>query len=61
MELLVLMLLYNNLKITNLLNNPIPILKELINGIGGGLTNTIGKFIVGYSPYVFYVYKQVYG
>lgn len=52
---------YNNSKITNLLKQPDPNFKGIdVSGIGGGLTNTIGKFIVGYSPYVFYVYKQVY-
>lgn len=52
---------YNQSKITNLLKQPDPNFKGIdVSGIGGGLTNTIGKFIVGYSPYVFYVYKQVY-
>ncbi len=52
---------YNRSEITNLLKQPDPNFKGIdVSGIGGGLTNTIGKFIVGYSPYVFYVYKQVY-
>lgn len=52
---------YNNSKITNLLKQPDPNFQGIdVSGIGGGLTNTIGKFTVGYSPYVFYVYKQVY-
>jgi len=52
---------YNNSKITNLLKQPDPTFKGIdVSGIGGGLTNYIGKYIVGYSPYVFYVYKQVY-
>jgi TonB-dependent starch-binding outer membrane protein SusC len=52
---------YNQSKITNLLKQPDPNFKGIdVSGIGGGLTNTIGKYIVGYSPYVFYVYKQVY-
>jgi TonB-dependent starch-binding outer membrane protein SusC len=52
---------YNNSKIINLLKQPDPNFQGIdVSGIGGGLTNTIGKFTVGYSPYVFYVYKQVY-
>ena len=52
---------YNNSKITNLLKQPDPNFKGIdVSGIGGGLTNYIGKFIVGSSPYVFNVYKQVY-
>ena len=52
---------YNNSKITNLLKQPDPNFKGIdVSSIGGGLTNYIGKFIVGYSPYVFNVYKQVY-
>ena len=52
---------YNNSKITNLLKQPDPNFKGIdVSAIGGGLNNTIGKYIVGYSPYVFYVYKQVY-
>ena len=52
---------YNNSKITNLLKQPDPNFKGIdVSGIGGGLTNYIGKFAVGYSPFVFNVYKQVY-
>jgi TonB-dependent starch-binding outer membrane protein SusC len=52
---------YNQSEITNLLKQEDPNFQGIdVSGIGGGLTNTIGKFKVGYSPYVFYVYKQVY-
>ena len=52
---------YNNTKITNLLKQPDPNFKGIdVSNVGGGLTNTIGKYIVGYSPFVFNVYKQVY-
>ncbi len=52
---------YNQSEITNLLKQPDPNFQGIdVSGIGGGLTNTIGKYIVGYSPYVFFVYKQVY-
>jgi TonB-dependent starch-binding outer membrane protein SusC len=52
---------YNTTKITNLLKNPDPNFKGLdVSGIGGGTGNTIGKFTVGYAPYSFFVYKQIY-
>ncbi|MEO6537365.1 MAG: SusC/RagA family TonB-linked outer membrane protein [Ferruginibacter sp.] len=52
---------YNNTKITNLLKQPDPNFKGIdVSSIGGGLTNYIGKYAVGYSPFVFNVYKQVY-
>ena len=52
---------YNQSKITNLLKQPDPNFKGIdVSGIGGGLTNYIGKYVVGYSPFVFNVYKQVY-
>ena len=52
---------YNKSKITNLLKQPDPNFKGIdVNGVGGGLVNTIGKYAVGYAPNVFYVYKQVY-
>ena len=52
---------YNQSKITNLLKQPDPNFKGIdVSNVGGGLTNTIGKYIVGYSPFVFNVYKQVY-
>lgn len=52
---------YNETKITNLLRNQDPSFKGInVSGISGGTGNTIGKFEVGYSPYTFFVYKQVY-
>jgi TonB-dependent starch-binding outer membrane protein SusC len=52
---------YNQSEITNLLKQQDPNFQGIdVSNIGGGLTNSIGKFKVGYSPYVFYVYKQVY-
>jgi TonB-dependent starch-binding outer membrane protein SusC len=52
---------YNQSKITNLLKRPDPNFKGIdVSNVGGGLSNTIGKFTVGYSPFVFNVYKQVY-
>ena len=52
---------YNKSKITNLLKQPDPNFKGIdVSGISGGTGNNIGKFIVGYAPYSFYVYKQVY-
>ncbi|HWB24110.1 MAG TPA: SusC/RagA family TonB-linked outer membrane protein [Chitinophagaceae bacterium] len=52
---------YNESKITNLLKNPDPNFKGVdVSPVGGGLSNYVGKFIVGYAPYTFYVYKQVY-
>lgn len=52
---------YNNSKITNLLKQPDPNFKGIDqSNVDGGLTNTIGKYIVGYSPFVFNVFKQVY-
>ncbi|WP_439882560.1 SusC/RagA family TonB-linked outer membrane protein [Pontibacter sp. MBLB2868] len=32
-----------------------------VGGFNGGVGNTIQKFKVGYAPYAFFVYKQVYG
>jgi len=52
---------YNKSEITNLLKNPDANFKGIdVSAVGGGLTNYVGKFIVGYAPYTFYVYKQVY-
>ncbi|MCO6461585.1 MAG: SusC/RagA family TonB-linked outer membrane protein [Saprospiraceae bacterium] len=51
----------NQSKITNLLRNQDPSFKGInVSGIAGGTGNTIGKFEVGYTPYTFFVYKQVY-
>lgn len=52
---------YNKTKITNLLKQSDPNFKGIdVSGIGGGTGNNIGKFAVGYAPYIFNVYKQVY-
>ncbi|HMC84629.1 MAG TPA: hypothetical protein VKI61_03855, partial [Chitinophagaceae bacterium] len=45
----------------NLLKQPDPNFKGIdVSGISGGTGNNIGKFAVGYAPYVFNVFKQVY-
>lgn len=52
---------YNESKITNLLKQQDASFKGIdVSGISGGTGNNIGKFAVGYSPYIFNVYKQVY-
>lgn len=52
---------YNNSKITNLLKNQDPNFKGIeVGGISGGTGNNIERHIVGYSPYTFFVFKQVY-
>jgi TonB-dependent starch-binding outer membrane protein SusC len=52
---------YNQSEITNLLKQQDANFQGLdVSAIGGGLTNYLGKHKVGYSPYTFYVYKQVY-
>ena len=52
---------YNTRKITNLLRQPDPNFKGLeVSGISGGTGNNVGRFFVGYSPFVYYMYKQVY-
>jgi iron complex outermembrane receptor protein len=52
---------YNKTIITNLLKQPDPNFKGIdVSGIAGGTGNNIGKFAVGYAPYTFNVYKQVY-
>lgn len=52
---------YNKSEITNLLKQPDPSFEGIdVSGISGGTGNRIGKFTVGYAPYSFYVYKQVY-
>ena len=52
---------YNKSTITNLLKQPDPNFKGIdVSGISGGTGNNIGKFAVGYAPYSFFVYKQVY-
>lgn len=53
---------YNESEITNL--SKVPPSPSFIGyptgGIGGGVGNTIQVHTVGYSPFAFYVYKQVY-
>lgn len=52
---------YNEAKITNLLKNPDPNFKgQDVSFIGGGTGNSIGIHAVGYAPYTFLMYKQVY-
>lgn len=52
---------YNDTKITNLLKYPDPKFPGIdVSSISGGTGNSIGKFAVGYAPYAFFVYKQVY-
>ena len=52
---------YNETKITNLLKQPDPNFKGIdVSGISGGTGNNIGKFAVGYAPFSYFVFKQVY-
>lgn len=52
---------YNEGKITNLLKNQDPNFKGVeTSGISGGTGNNIGRHVVGYSPFTFFVYKQIY-
>lgn len=52
---------YNESEITNLSKVRDPnAVGNLVGGIGGGVGNTIQVHTVGYAPYSFYVYKQVY-
>lgn len=52
---------YNTREITNLLKQQDPNFKGIeVSGISGGTGNNIGRFNVGYSPYAYFVYKQVY-
>jgi iron complex outermembrane receptor protein len=52
---------YNKNEITNLLKQQDPSFKGIdVSGIAGGTGNNIGKFTVGYAPYTYFVYKQVY-
>lgn len=54
-------LTYNKSTITNLLKQQDPNFKGIdVSGIGGGTGNNIGKFLVGYAPYTFNVFKQIY-
>ncbi len=52
---------YNESRITNLLKQPDASFKGIeVSGISGGTGNNIGKFAIGYSPYTYNVFKQVY-
>lgn len=52
---------YNKTSITNLLKQADDNFNGLeVSGISGGTGNNIGKFAVGYAPFVYNVYKQVY-
>ncbi|HEY3370102.1 MAG TPA: SusC/RagA family TonB-linked outer membrane protein [Prolixibacteraceae bacterium] len=52
---------YNDTKITNLLKHNIPDYKGIDMGsVNGGTGNKIEKHAVGYAPWTFFVYKQVY-
>lgn len=52
---------YNSTKITNLLKQQDANFKGIdVSGISGGTGNNIGKHYVGYAPYTYNVYKQVY-
>jgi TonB-dependent starch-binding outer membrane protein SusC len=52
---------YNESEITNLSKIKDPnAIGNLVGGISGGVGNTIQIHTVGYAPYSFYVYKQVY-
>jgi iron complex outermembrane receptor protein len=52
---------YNESEITNLSKVQDPnAVGNLVGGISGGVGNTIQIHTVGYAPYSFYVYKQVY-
>ncbi|MFZ1370111.1 MAG: SusC/RagA family TonB-linked outer membrane protein, partial [Ferruginibacter sp.] len=52
---------YNTRKITNLLKQQDPNFKGIeVSGISGGTGNNIGRFNVGYSPFAYFVFKQVY-
>lgn len=52
---------YQKSEITNLLKQEDPNFTGIdVGGISGGTGNTIQKHVVGYRPYTFFVYKQVY-
>ncbi len=52
---------YNKSEITNLLKQEDASFKGIdVSGISGGTGNNIGKFAVGYSPYIYNVFKQIY-
>lgn len=52
---------YNTTEITNLLKQKDSSFKGIdVSGISGGTGNNIGKLTVGYAPYVFNVFQQIY-
>lgn len=52
---------YNKQEITNLLKQEDANFKGIdVSGISGGTGNNIGKHFVGYNPYTYNVYKQIY-
>lgn len=52
---------YQDIEITNLLKQEDPNFTGIdVLGIQGGTGNRIGKHVVGYRPYTYFVYKQVY-
>ncbi len=52
---------YQTSKITKLENNPLPtFVGDPVGGISGGTGNLVQVQSVGYQPFSFYVYKQVY-
>ncbi len=52
---------YNESKITNLLKQTDSSFTGIeVSSIQGATGNNIGKFAVGYAPYTFFVYKQIY-
>lgn len=51
---------YNKIKITELVNPNPNFAGYDVSGISGGTGNSIGKFAVGYAPFVFNAYKQIY-
>lgn len=52
---------FNDVKVTKLTENNDPNYTGIdVSGISGGTGNNVGKFAVGYSPFVYYVKKQVY-
>ncbi len=53
-------LTYNENKITELINPDPNFQGYAVSGISGGTGNNIGKFTVGYAPYTYNVYKQIY-
>ena len=54
-------LTYNTREITNLLKNQDPNFRGIeVSGISGGTGNNIGRFNVGYAPFTYFVFKQVY-